>query len=518
MKKRYFFAIITALSLVLVCTFALSSFLSGKATGVSEDFQMDGTTLAKYLGAEETVIIPKDTKVIAPAAFEGNNYVKKVVLPDGLEEIGYNSFAEMDNLERIIIPSSVTKLGASAFANCTNLSSAFIGSGVNQIGSSIFAGCDKLTNLEVSDDSKYLTSLDGVLYSADRTVLYEMLPSREKNFFVFPETVVTISPYAFWNCNSLEHVIVSDKVIEIPPYSFSGAHGLKSVTLSFNTTSIGLKAFENCEKLEQIYIPDSVVSINNSAFDGCTKLSIYSNALSTGEKFATEKEINVIYQPKYDLNIASSLRTAYAKEQSEKEAKKQEKEEEKFFDISKDDSLGAAIIVNSQAVVLMDPEALKLSAANKENPETNDNVEALDVIDNYDTLLEKSLDHNIIPENLFYLKSDLTEITIPENAKYIGKFSFARSGLKKVVIPDNVYSIGFGAFYHCDDLAEVVIPDTVSQIEPQAFEKTAWLEDWYENGESDYLIVGDGILIAYKGSKEDYVRPDNVKSVACDIE
>ena len=34
----------------------------------------------------------------------------------------------------------------------------------------------------------------------------------------------------------------------------------------------------------------------------------------------------------------------------------------------------------------------------------------------------------------------------------------------------------------------------------------------------DYLIVGDGILIAYKGKKEDYVRPENVKSVSCDIE
>ena len=42
-------------------------------------------------------------------------------------------------------------------------------------------------------------------------------------------------------------------------------------------------------------------------------------------------------------------------------------------------------------------------------------------------------------------------------------------------------------------------------------------EDWYENGESDYLVVGDGILIAYKGSKEDYVKPENVKSVSCDI-
>ena len=169
--------------------------------------------------------------------------------------------------------------------------------------------------------------------------------------------------------------------------------------------------------------------------------------------------------------------------------------------------MGAAIIVNNEAVVLMDPTKIKLAESTSSNDTGN----------GYDALLEENIEDNIIPENLFYLKSDLTEINIPENTKYIGKFAFARSGLKKVVIPENVRSIGFGAFYHCDDLNEVVIPDTVTEIEPQAFEKTAWLNDWYENGESDYLIVGDGILIAYKGNPEDYVKPENVKSVSCDI-
>ena len=46
---------------------------------------------------------------------------------------------------------------------------------------------------------------------------------------------------------------------------------------------------------------------------------------------------------------------------------------------------------------------------------------------------------------------------------------------------------------------------------------TPWLQDWYVNGESDYLIVGDGVLLAYKGEAEDYVKPANVKYVACEI-
>lgn len=511
MNKKFVFASLTALGLVLVCVFALSSFNKGSATGVSEDFQMDKNTLVKYLGTDENVVIPKNTTVISSAAFEGNPSVKKVVLPDGLTEIGYNAFAEMDNLERIIIPDSVEKLGTSAFANCSSLSSIYIGAGVKEIGSSLFAGDNNLKTIEVSENSKYLTCLDGILYSADRTVVYEMIPGREKNFYVFPDTVSAISPYAFWGCENLEHVIVSDNITAIPAYSFSGATGLKSVVLSFNTKEIGGKAFENCVNLEQVYIPDSVNFIDNSAFDGCTKLAVLTNALSNAEKFATDKEIEVIYNAKYELNLASSLRDRYAKEIAEKNAAKEKEEEEKFFDISKDDSLGAAIIVNNEAVVLMDPNKIKL-ADPSDSSSVNTPVNA-----GYDDILKSNIEDNIIPENLFYLKTDLKEITIPEDTKYIGKFAFARTGLEKVVIPENVRSIGFGAFYHCDDLKEVMIPDTVTEIEPQAFEKTAWLNDWYENGESDYLVVGDGILIAYKGSKEDYVKPENVKSVSCDI-
>lgn len=506
-KSTVIIAIIASLVLVSL-VFATSSIIRGRAEVISDDFQMDKNTLVKYLGSEESVVLPKSCTKVASAAFEGNDSVKRVILPDNLEEIEYNAFAEMSSLERIVIPDKVKRIGASAFANCENLNYVYIGTETSEIGSCIFAGCEKLASVDVSENSKYLTCVDGVLFSADRSVVYEMLPGREKNFFVFPDTVSAISPYAFWGCNNLEFVNVSDKVEVIPPYAFSGAINLKSVTLSFNTKQIAQKAFENCSSLEQIYIPDSVEKINDSAFDGCPKLNILTSQLSYAEEYAADKEISTIYEPKYDLSKANQLRENYAKEVAEKAKKEREEaDKEEFFDISKDDSLGAAIVVNGQAVVLMDPTIMKLETPGNDNSATD-----------FNKILSDNLENNAIPDNLFYLKSDIHEITIPENTKYIGKFAFARSGLKKVVIPKNVKSIGFGAFYHCDDLEEVVIPDTVETIEPQAFEKTAWLEKWYQESEDDYLIVGDGLLIAYKGKKEDYVRPENVKSVSCDIE
>ena len=46
----------------------------------------------------------------------------------------------------------------------------------------------------------------------------------------------------------------------------------------------------------------------------------------------------------------------------------------------------------------------------------------------------------------------------------------------------------------------MVIPGTVTEIEPSAFEHTAWLQNWERSGSGDFLIVGDGILLDYRGT------------------
>lgn len=142
----------------------------------------------------------------------------------------------------------------------------------------------------------------------------------------------------------------------------------------------------------------------------------------------------------------------------------------------------------------------------------------------------------------FYREPMMTDFTFPEGVSAIDKFAFARSGLQRVVIPEGVTSIGCGAFYHCDALTDVTIPGSVTTIEENAFSHTPWLKNWLAGGSGaegeeeaqadgetaenvevtemseksdadDFLIVGDGILLAYRGNEEEPELPAEVKSV-----
>ena len=117
----------------------------------------------------------------------------------------------------------------------------------------------------------------------------------------------------------------------------------------------------------------------------------------------------------------------------------------------------------------------------------------------------------------------MTKYKISETIKEIGRLSFARSGLTSIKIPDNVETIGYGAFYACENLKEVTISDEVTTIETKAFADTPWLEQWFNSGNaagdnesdkaSDFLIVGDGILLAYRGAESSIEIPDHVKQI-----
>lgn len=498
MKKKIIISTVAVVLLALTFSFVFTGVLKGRADNGREVFQMSGSVLMKYMGDAEVVYVPDSVTVIAEGAFEDNDAIRKVVLPARLKAIEYNAFAECDNLLEIDIPDSVTTIGSAAFANCKALCDVYIGKSVEEVGSGIFAGCCSLKDLDVSEKSTTLTCLDGVLMSADRTYIYQMCPGREEPFYIMNERVTEIGQYAFWGCDNLEHVILSDKIVEISPYAFSNAGNLKSVSMSFAVTDIAMLAFEDCRNLEQIYIPDSVIRIHETAFKGCPKVKFYTSNGSYGYIFANDNGITTTQTPIYSLSYAEEVEEEYyeALEQAEAEALAP-----KPIEIGPD-VMGYTTIVGSQAVVLMDSGAgVVISGANTA----------------FNDAMKEMTETGVIPDNAFYKLETLDVLEIPEGITSIGKFAFARSCLTSVVIPEGVTSIDYAAFYHCDDLKEVVIPDSVTFIGDKAFEHTAWLEDWYENGDSDYLIVGDGILIGYRGEPEDYEKPSDVKLVACDV-
>ena len=84
-----------------------------------------------------------------------------------------------------------------------------------------------------------------------------------------------------------------------------------------------------------------------------------------------------------------------------------------------------------------------------------------------DELLQK-LDH--VPVCFFKQFDDLTSITLPDNITSIGNGAFGMcSNLTSIKIPNSVMSISSLAFSYCGNLASITIPDSVTNIGWSAF-------------------------------------------------
>ena len=71
----------------------------------------------------------------------------------------------------------------------------------------------------------------------------------------------------------------------------------------------------------------------------------------------------------------------------------------------------------------------------------------------------------------FFGCEGLTSITIPNSVTSIGNYAFSRcSGLTSITIPNSVTSIGEGAFEYCSGLTSVTIPNSVTSIGSGTFD------------------------------------------------
>lgn len=84
----------------------------------------------------------------------------------------------------------------------------------------------------------------------------------------------------------------------------------------------------------------------------------------------------------------------------------------------------------------------------------------------YSTYITKD---GTIGEYMFSNLSGDFEIILPQNVKKIEKSAFERTtGLNRIDIPSITY-IGVNAFYQCENLKEITIPESVTKIGDQAF-------------------------------------------------
>ncbi len=560
----------TAGVLLLIAAVLFSQLPSGRVSAKSSDFQTNGNVLVKYTGTDKEVTIPDHITVIGEEAFFENTTLECIEIPEGVEEIRHHAFYGCNNLKEIKLPDSVETIGNAAFAECDLLTDMAIGNGITEMGNGIFSGCPLLSDIELAEDHPTLCCEDGALMSADKTHLYEVLNGSSMSVFDMPDTIETIGKYAFWGCSNLKMVELSGALTEIPAYSFSNCRGLQAITIPYSVIRIGAKAFENCSNLQAVEIPETVKSIHDTAFDGCGELQIKAVIGTVADQFAREHVVTAISQTEYEEirdsvlaqaqeNVSKEVTQDADSENSEDDTQSESSEDDTESEESveedtttgveieqvqtDEDVMGRTVIVSGQAVVFIDNTQQVVYSGEPPVPTEYPDVQgeqsgAMDSIDYeligvdgeavdaqiQEELAKKGLsipkytivNGTLIADQAYYNRTGMDSYEFAEDITEIGEFAFARSGLTDIEIPNGVTTIGYGAFYHCDNLTEVTIADSVTTIAPYAFAQTPWLESWkHETGE-DFLIVGDGILLAYRGSDSRIIIPDGVKSIAAE--
>ena len=148
-----------------------------------------------------------------------------------------------------------------------------------------------------------MTSVEGVLYSKDSTMLYCYPAGIKSETFSVPQGVTWVGIYAFASneyivsvelpasvktlygafrdCKKLESIMFPDNLTTLDAEMFQGCTSLKSIKIPFGIKTMDYCVFRNCTSLKSVSLPESLNSIGTSAFENCVSLRELDMPVST---------------------------------------------------------------------------------------------------------------------------------------------------------------------------------------------------------------------------------------------
>lgn len=249
----------------------------------------------------KSINIPSTVTSIGSGAFGWCIELESISLGDNIEEIKENTFICCTKLNKIQLPKNIKRIKLNAFFNCTALEDINIPEKIESIDNSCFNFADNLKSIKVDDNNKNYCSIDGILYSKDKTTL-EIFPKNYKiDKVTLPNSVNTIKNNAFTGNSSLKSIVLPASVGNIGEKSFFGCYNLESISVDsenkqyssdengilYNKDKTILILCPKANKSTDIILPDTVEVIKKKAFEGCKLKSIkLSKALKTIEDSA----------------------------------------------------------------------------------------------------------------------------------------------------------------------------------------------------------------------------------------
>lgn len=461
------------------------------------------------------VYVPSTVKDIGDSAFFGCNNLDRVSIQGGNLKIGNRAFAGCRSLKRVVFNGAAAELGDYAFWHCSKIAiyytqnvtaigeCAFIGSGLSgeldlrgvkniksgafngceitsitfgknlsAIGPSAFFNCDDLNEIKLSDENDEYVYVDGCLIRRSDNTLVLGLASA-----VIPETVVSIGDYAFAYRKNLSEIAIPSSVTAIGSYAFANCENLKTIEVSESVKSIQSCVFKSCVSLTKATWR-TLVSVPDSAFEGCSALTDVklSNVTKIGERAFSGciglKEI-ILPQSLTEIGEYAFNKTALASitlPQSIDKVGNGCFSDCKYLETVNFD--GKIKEIGNSAFIGC------ISLKDIEIPSSVVNI-GNSAFSSCISLKNIEIPSSVVSigNSAFNSCTSLKNIEIPSSVVSIGKFAFIGcSALSEVLFNEGLKTIGESAFHSCKSLSSVQWPLSLEEIGASAFAHTSFPE------------------------------------------
>ena len=265
------------------------------------------TFFLKHFSFEEGILITE----IAPLSFFQSG-IMSITIPKTVERIGYQSFAN-SMLEYFLFEedSNLKTICQEVFSN-TNIMQIDIPPLVEMIFPNTFKHTKRLVSINVSDENQRFSSLNGVLYNHDQTILIHY-PFAQSMYFTVPYFVREIGEEAFAHTFIKTINFEENSQLErISKGAFESSR-LESITIPKGVTTILDGAFLMTFHLEEVIFEEesSLKQIGNNAFhssgirqmilpEGVENIGVYAFYRSNLLSINIPKKVERIEQSKFE--------------------------------------------------------------------------------------------------------------------------------------------------------------------------------------------------------------------------
>ena len=487
----------------------------------------------------EKVNIPASVKAIGGAAFAGCTELSQVnfAADAQIEDLGWRAFYDCTALTSIKIPDSVTRIGTETFSGCTSLATIDI------------SKKSKLTKIEYGAFGYYPYKID-LKSLGDFSAINPYDPStsdlgvKVEEIYLPRESIKNYNgdlsaAGLFAGCTTLKEVTIGssgDSKAELPYEMFAGCTNLTTVNMDKNVNKIGTAAFAECTKLKsidltgvkviesyaftkaglsEVTIPSSVEKIGAITFGGCTSLetmTLESRLSGEDSRFSTMVSIlgNFYYGKGYSMHTSDVQVNNPIRSNEEFREKYPGQTAIKTL-IIKNDGVGTALDNSSAfAAHIVSLENVTLPEGMKTIPigafKQCFSLKKVVLPSSIETIGDNAFDSDV------NLDIDFTKLT---NLTSIGSRAFSiinanggnsargddykryytdkidNGGIKNIILPESVKTIGSSAFFGQRNVKKIVIPESVTSIQGQAFQMIPALEELEVYASLD-MVSGSG--------------------------